>query len=450
MSPALTAFTIELWLLYALAISSVFLRIISRRISLGSFSKFQTDDYIMILIVFTFTASTICSNQIAEHVYDEQDLRHAIGWRDLIRNRWCRKIMFALEQFHLATVWLVKACLIIMFRRIFHTTRERQFIFGTGVFCAVSYLVMQILFLGVWCRPIQQYWNTDSRIDQCTTYRSHALTALILTISTTLLTFIIPIPFIPTPRVILQTILTGLGILLLIVSILGRAYILIPHDQPIYLYFYAVESALAIITYNLPFLFTLTSPASYHRRRNYHRNHWYDYSSSHLPLPPPTPTPTLASVPPSRATTLRSLRHKPSSNSQSTFSTFATFPTFSNPSSPTTPTPTRKTHALRTWPMLRTPKRRPSMESLTSFTVRSPQQRDTGLDYFDDGWRWSDSSFGTGTEGVGGVTPPVPVLRLTDGPFELEGFRREQERRGGKRRESEQRESVVIPMGLGV
>lgn len=28
----------------------------------------------------------------------------------------------------------------------------------TAVYCVVGFIVVQILFLAVWCRPIQQYW----------------------------------------------------------------------------------------------------------------------------------------------------------------------------------------------------------------------------------------------------------------------------------------------------
>jgi hypothetical protein len=80
-------------------------------------------------------------------------------------------------------------------------------------------------------------------------------------ISTTLLTLILPVPFIPTPRRMLLAILLLLSTLVLITGIVGRVSILVNPMARTYLYYYTTESSLGIFFANLPFLMSLVTPA---------------------------------------------------------------------------------------------------------------------------------------------------------------------------------------------
>jgi hypothetical protein len=79
-------------------------------------------------------------------------------------------------------------------------------------------------------------------------------------IPTTLLTLIIPVPFIPTPRRMLLAILLLLSTLILITGIVARASILANPKARTYLYYYTTESSLGIFFANLPFLMSLVTP----------------------------------------------------------------------------------------------------------------------------------------------------------------------------------------------
>jgi hypothetical protein len=72
-----------------------------RRITLGSFKKLQADDWIMLCILLPYTASITFANQ----------LRDANSLTE-------RKFRYVLEEMQIITIWLVKACLLVLYWRI--------------------------------------------------------------------------------------------------------------------------------------------------------------------------------------------------------------------------------------------------------------------------------------------------------------------------------------------
>lgn len=63
-----------------------------------------------------------------------------------------------------ATIWLAKACILIMYFRLTKGRAEHFYVKLLAGYTAFGYVLMEILYLGVWCRPFQNYW-----------YRSHHL-----------------------------------------------------------------------------------------------------------------------------------------------------------------------------------------------------------------------------------------------------------------------------------
>lgn len=79
-------------------------------------------------------------------------------------------------------------------------------------YCLLGFVVVQVLFLGVWCRPIQQYWAvpvvnckslfipslseqlSNTMTAQCATYYNHMITATTFNISSDLMMLLIPLP----------------------------------------------------------------------------------------------------------------------------------------------------------------------------------------------------------------------------------------------------------------
>lgn len=68
------------------------------------------------------------------------------------------KLVLVVEQCQIQTVWCEKACLLFLYQRLTVGPKERlaiKILFG---YVGISWLVMEILYFGVWCRPFTMYW----------------------------------------------------------------------------------------------------------------------------------------------------------------------------------------------------------------------------------------------------------------------------------------------------
>lgn len=90
------------------------------------------------------------------------------------------KMTLALEQLTLFTTWQAKACLLLLYYQLMsayisipslrhtktlnfrfyrsHLKKPKLAVKILAGYCVLSFILIQILLFGVWCRPIQQYW----------------------------------------------------------------------------------------------------------------------------------------------------------------------------------------------------------------------------------------------------------------------------------------------------
>jgi hypothetical protein len=88
--------------------------------ALGSWRKLQYDDYLMMLIAITFTGTTVCVNETAVNGsnYLPPGVAETLTPEQVDMAIWGSKMTFALEEFTLATIWGVKACLLMLYSRL--------------------------------------------------------------------------------------------------------------------------------------------------------------------------------------------------------------------------------------------------------------------------------------------------------------------------------------------
>lgn len=154
---------------------------------------------------------------------------------------------------------------------------RRCYVQVVAAICALSFVITQIaLLLG--CHPAL------SNNPHCTTYHSYTIISLTFTTLTTIMVLVIPIPFIPTPRRLLLTLLMITGITILILGILGRFYILTAPTSRTYLFYYIYEITLLIVFANLPFLTSLVVTTTPARLREFGRRFSISREAVHLPL----------------------------------------------------------------------------------------------------------------------------------------------------------------------
>lgn len=129
--------------------------------ALGSFRRFQADDYLMMLVLCFYTTLTVTLN-IVEHTSSNllppgYDIAHMTK-QDIAERTLGSKLILVVENCQIVTVWGAKTCLLIMYLRLTSLRRENIVIKVLLAYVGVTFVVMEILYLGVWCRPFSNYW----------------------------------------------------------------------------------------------------------------------------------------------------------------------------------------------------------------------------------------------------------------------------------------------------
>ncbi|KAL9629069.1 MAG: hypothetical protein Q9164_007033, partial [Protoblastenia rupestris] len=176
------------------------------------------------------------------------------------------KYVFITEEFQLATLWLCKACLLILYSSMtMGLVKQHRLVKIVGWYCVLGYVVTQILFLALWCRPIQQYWAVPVENSQCASYYHHLITASVFNISSDLIMLLIPLPLLikarlPFKRKIVLCAVFSLGILVILAAILNRYYnFTAGYGSLVYLNWYAGEATTAVMVANIPHCWPLLS-----------------------------------------------------------------------------------------------------------------------------------------------------------------------------------------------
>lgn len=136
-------------------------RSLSRRMALGSFAKFEADEYVMcaILCFYTVLIATInvvesTSSNLLPPGYDVENMTQA----DIDERTLGSKLILVVENCQMLVIWGTKACLLIMYLRFTTFRKESIAIKIIAGYVALSYVVMEILYMGYWCRPFHLYW----------------------------------------------------------------------------------------------------------------------------------------------------------------------------------------------------------------------------------------------------------------------------------------------------
>ncbi|KAI4257433.1 MAG: hypothetical protein L6R42_005668 [Xanthoria sp. 1 TBL-2021] len=267
MVSSVTALTIESWTLYPFGILLIAARIISRRILLGSFSKLQIDDWLMLFVAITFTGVIVSVNQVSHNLsnYLPPGVAEEFTSEEHDNAVYGSKFVMILEEFMLANTWLCKACLLILYHQMTLGLKQNKLVKFVGGYCVFGYVLVQILYLGVWCRPIQQYWQVPVDNSQCASYYHHLITSAVFNITSDLLMLYIPLPILikarlPLKRKIILCGVFSLGVLVILSAILNRYYNFTePYGSLIYLDWYTGEAATSVFVANVPHLWPLLS-----------------------------------------------------------------------------------------------------------------------------------------------------------------------------------------------
>lgn len=251
---------IETWTLWTIGALLIACRMISRKMRFRSWANLQIEDWLMMVVAITFTTVMVALNEVAKNGSNfmaTEDVAK-LSLEEAERAIYGSKMALVMEMCALATIWLVKICLLILYHRLTLAYRVQHLLVKLAfVFCLVAYALVVILLLTYWCTPIDGYWALPVENYECASYFKHMIFATAWNISSDIMLLCIPIPIviqsrIPLKRKIILCCVLGLGCFNILVAILNRYYNFSNPNDLVYTYWYVAEMATAVYVGNIP------------------------------------------------------------------------------------------------------------------------------------------------------------------------------------------------------
>ncbi|KAJ0420275.1 hypothetical protein BJY00DRAFT_323970 [Aspergillus carlsbadensis] len=256
--------TVEAWVWVAVVLAITVLRYVSRVLQLGALRNLQLEDVAMALTVIMYILLTVFLIQIDKHgtngvpPHEIPNLDPATFSDRIVGS----KMVVAAEQFWLLVVWGCKWCLLLLYSAMTSGLWQHRFVKIIGGICIFSFILIEILFFAVWCRPFSAYWSIPPKNQQCSVYTNHVIITLAFNISTDVMIMAIPLPLLIRARLSLSKKITlcavfSLGAFVILASILSKYYSISQPYGMKWIDWYVREAATAVIVANIPQMWTL-------------------------------------------------------------------------------------------------------------------------------------------------------------------------------------------------
>ncbi|KAJ5130303.1 uncharacterized protein N7515_006342 [Penicillium bovifimosum] len=236
-------------------------RIVSRIIANGSFKRLFVDDYVMTAtfkaIYTTLLVLIQISARYATNLMDPKDYDEVLADPKQVSDRiYGSKIVIGLEQCMLISTWGVKICMLMLYWRITQNLKSNLYIKILAVYIAVGFVVIEVTYYGVYCRPFSQYWAMPVTNMQCATYQHYSITQAVFNISSDAVMFAIPIPLLiraqlKSRRKVVLIGVMSLGLFTIIAAILNKYFNFASPLTTTYQIWYIREASTAVYVANL-------------------------------------------------------------------------------------------------------------------------------------------------------------------------------------------------------
>ncbi|KAB8207598.1 hypothetical protein BDV34DRAFT_211606 [Aspergillus parasiticus] len=258
------ASNVNSWVWLAVVVLITLLRYVSRWLQLGTPKNFQIEDLLMIVNVILYVLLTVYLIEVEKYgtngiPLDKVDQIKPSTIPDLIKGS---KLVIVVEQLWLGVIWGCKACLLLLYSTMTSGLSQHRIVKLIGAFCALSFVLVEILFFAAWCHPFSAYWSVPPKNIQCSVYRNHLILVLALNIATDLMIMCIPLPLLIKAKLSLTKKITlcavfSLGIFVILCSILSKYYSISNPYGDRWVDWYVREAATAIVVANIPQTWTL-------------------------------------------------------------------------------------------------------------------------------------------------------------------------------------------------
>ncbi|KAF3482273.1 uncharacterized protein GIQ15_05032 [Arthroderma uncinatum] len=192
---------------------------------------------------------------------DEEDIRNLtpeIKAERIKGSKW----VFVSEHAFVMTIWSLKACMIILYRRIMEGLRQQRLVKYLTIWVALGFVGSELALFLI-CRPLPNYWAVPTPDYQCSSYQYYEIIQGILAISSDVLMLVIAIPLLmavrlPQRQKLILVFIFGLGIFIIISAVLTKIYCLVPSlISYVYLNWYFREATVAMLVTCLPMTWSL-------------------------------------------------------------------------------------------------------------------------------------------------------------------------------------------------
>lgn len=161
-----------------------------------------------------------------------------------------------------AVQWGTKACLLLLYWRLTQNLVQNIVVKCAAIYVGVTYVVMEICYFAVWCRPFSDYWQTPTDNVQCTTALHHLIMNLAFNLSSDILIMSIPLPLflrsrLDVKRKILLVLPFTLGLFTIICAILSKHLSFTQPFSAYWVYWYCREASTVMIVSNMPYSWQL-------------------------------------------------------------------------------------------------------------------------------------------------------------------------------------------------
>ncbi|KAF2013505.1 hypothetical protein BU24DRAFT_434530 [Aaosphaeria arxii CBS 175.79] len=250
---------------YSLCWLVVIARLASRKLHLGSWRRLQVDDYLIVVAMLTDTilmaVMEVITHTSSNLIAPGEDVS-AFTEREIQDRIYGSKLVLVSEQMQIITIWLVKACLLLMYYRMTLLLPSHKIVIATAAYVAIGFVVMEILYLGVWCRPFSQYWAVPPSNEQCSAATNHLITNSVLNISSDIIIIFIPMPLLfkvklPLKNKAILIMLFLIGTFTIVAAALNKYYSFTNPFGNEWTIWYLRESYTALLCANLPLTYPL-------------------------------------------------------------------------------------------------------------------------------------------------------------------------------------------------
>ncbi|KAF2831326.1 hypothetical protein CC86DRAFT_390949 [Ophiobolus disseminans] len=238
----------ETGIFYGICWLVVILRLASRRLHRGAWKRLQLDDYLIIAAMLTdtvliavMTRVVVTSSNLIEPGQDVSNYTTA----EIDSRIFGSKLVLVVEQMQIATIWLIKACLLIMYNRMTTVLPQHKIVVGTAIYVAVAF-----------------YWAVPPNSKQCSAATNHLITNAVFNISSDLIILSIPMPLLfrvrlPKKNKVILVSVFLIGAFTIVAAVLNKYYSFTNPFGTQWTIWYLRESYTAILCANLPLIYPL-------------------------------------------------------------------------------------------------------------------------------------------------------------------------------------------------